>query len=197
MPTTKRSRSSWPRRTRSCICEPAAACRPLELGIADEAGQERVPAYEAPRNTHAKSEEFAPCELAATHATVNRVTAMPATYAPPPSARDQATAERWAAQYEKPGGVAEVSRDINAVEQSFSNDRSEVQALDRAERQQQRQSERQVEQQAGLEQKPAQPGGDPTVAAPAARPAAGAGEAGPAQEQKQEQEQGQEQEPAR
>ena len=83
--------------------------------------------YEAPRNTRTKSDEWAKAELAASYATMNRTTAIPATYVPPESASDPAIAEKWAKQLETPGGMAEVSRDITSVELAYKSDRTETQ----------------------------------------------------------------------
>ena len=85
-------------------------------GEVDEKAQARVAMYEAPRNTREKSDEWAKAELAASYATMNRTTAIPATYVPAESAANPAIAEKWAQQLETQGGMAEVSRDITSVE---------------------------------------------------------------------------------
>ena len=159
-----------------------------ERGDTNEPAQARVAAYEANRNTRKNSEEFQKAELAASYATVNRVTAIPATYVPPPTARNEAVAERWAAQMEKPGGMAEVSRDITSVEMAYRSDRVSTQREMRKERTEERnQEQQQTQQQTIAGHKPVQPGGDPEVGTPAARPAPGAG----AQPQTQERDQAQ------
>ena len=132
-----------------------------ERGEVNEPAQARVAAYEAPRPTRAKSEEFQKAELAASYATVNRVTAIPATYVAPVTATVPETCERWAQQLEKPGGMAEVSRDITSVEVSFKTDRDSTNREMRQERTQERNQAQQEEQQAAHAQKPVQPGGDP------------------------------------
>ncbi len=120
------------------------------------------------------------------YATVNRVTAIPATYVPAPTARNEAVAERWAAQMEKPGGMAEVSRDITSVEMAYRADRVSTQREMRKERTEERnQEQQQTQQQSIAGHKPVQPGGDPAVGTPAARPAPGA--AAPAQTQERDQ----------
>ena len=85
------------------------------------------------------SAEFSKADLAATYATINRVTAMPAVYVPPPQTQDPATQERWAQVLEAPGGMAEISQDITRAEMGFTNDRKETQSIASAERRQERQ----------------------------------------------------------
>ena len=90
----------------------------------------------------AKSEEFSKAELAATHAAVNRTTAMPAVYVPPASTESEDQREFWAQTLEARGGMAAVSRDITTVERGFSDDRSEVQRRDRQLAREKREQER-------------------------------------------------------
>ena len=146
-----------------------------EAGHTDQAAQDRVAAYKAPLKTREGSEEYGKAELAATYATLNRVTAIPAEYVPPPSTQDPATQERWAQTLETRGGMAEVSHDITSAERGFSNDRDETQRLARQVAREAREQERAVQRQGpvpgapegpeGPEQKPLQVGGDPTVGA--------------------------------
>ena len=143
--------------------------------------------YEAPRNTREKSDEWAKAELAASYATINRTTAIPATYVPPVSATNPDMAEKWAKQLETPGGMAEVSRDITSVELAYKADRTETQREMRQERTQQRNEQRQQETQQAHGHKPVQPGGDPGVETPAARPASGPAQSAPSQERDQAQ----------
>ena len=152
-----------------------AADRGVKQGVPNEAAQARVDAYEQPPAKRAASEEYSKAELAATYATVNRVTAMPATYDPPASTRDPVQTERWAAQMEKPGGMAEVSRDIVTVEKGFTDDRSAVQDAARKERAQERQQQTMTDRQDSARE-----------AAPVVRPAVP--REGPAQTQTQERE---------
>ena len=154
-------------------------------GEVDEKAQARVAMYEAPRNTREKSDEWAKAELAASYATMNRTTAIPATYVPPESAANPAIAEKWAQQLETQGGMAEVSRDITSVELAYKGDRTETQREMRQERTQQRNEQRQQETQEAHAHKPVQPGGDPGVETPAARPASGPAQ--PAQTQDRDQ----------
>ena len=162
------------------------ADRSAESGRTDEEAETRVAAYQTRHDSRANNEEYSRCELAATYATVNRVTAIPATYVPPASTGDEKQMERWAKTLEEPGGMAKVNRDINTVERSFSDDRDTY----RRERAQERRAERNQQRAEGspadAERKPVTPGGDPAVQTPAARPASDA-ETPAAQAREQEQ----------
>ena len=125
-----------------------AADRGMEQGVPNQAAEARVAAYQLSPSKRAGSEEYSKAELAATYATVNKVTSMPATYDPPPSTSDAVQTERWASQMEKPGGMSEVARDIVSVEKGFSDDRTAVQGEARKERAQERQAQTMADRQA-------------------------------------------------
>ena len=84
------------------------------------------PPTEAPVETRAGSEEFSKADLAATYATLNRTTAIPAVYVPPAQTQEPENVERWAKTMEAPGGMSKVSQDITDIEQGFSDDRKET-----------------------------------------------------------------------
>ena len=100
--------------------------RATEAGRVDQAAVDRVAAYEAPVETRAGSEEFSKADLAATYATLNRTTAIPAVYVPPAQTQEPENVERWAKTMEAPGGMSKVSQDITDIEQGFSDDRQET-----------------------------------------------------------------------
>ena len=100
--------------------------RATEAGRVDQAAVDRVAAYEAPVETRAGSEEFSKADLAATYATLNRTTAIPAVYVPPAQTQEPENVERWAKTMEAPGGMSKVSQDITDIEQGFSDDRKET-----------------------------------------------------------------------
>ena len=100
--------------------------RATEAGRVDQAAVDRVAAYEAPVETRAGSEEFSKADLAATYATLNRTTAIPAVYVPPAQTQEPENVERWAKTMEAPGGMSKVSQDITGIEQGFSDDRKET-----------------------------------------------------------------------
>jgi len=156
-----------------------------EHGDVDEPAQARVAMYEGRVNTRtANNEEWAKAELAATYATINKVTSMPATYVPPPSTQDEAYQGKWADRLESPGGMAEVSRDVTTVEQGFSDDRAQMRQLARAQACEDR-LQQQARDDAGVPgEGDLKPGGDPSVTPPQARPAAAPAE--PAQTQQQD-----------
>ena len=147
------------------------ADRGAAAGQPDEQAEARVAGYQTRTDRRANNEEYSRCEFAATYATVNRVTAIPATYVPLASTQDEKQIERWAKTLEAPGGMAEVNRDINTIERSFSDDRD----AHRRELGRERRAEREHQRAEGApsddERTPVSPGGDPTVQAPAARPA--------------------------
>ena len=118
------------------------AARATAAGHTDEAAAARVAAYKQSPAQCAKSEEFSKADLAATHAAVNRTTAMPAVYVPPASTESEDQREFWAQTLEARGGMAAVSRDITTVERGFSDDRSEVQRRDRQLAREKREQER-------------------------------------------------------
>ena len=118
------------------------AARATAAGHTDEAAAARVAAYKQSPAQCAKSEEFSKADLAATHAAVNRTTAMPAVYVPPASTESEDQSEFWAQTLEARGGMAAVSRDITTVERGFSDDRSEVQRRDRQLAREKREQER-------------------------------------------------------
>ena len=118
------------------------AARATAAGHTDEAAEARVAAYKQSPAQCAKSEEFSKADLAATHAAVNRTTAMPAVYVPPASTESEDQREFWAQTLEARGGMAAVSRDITTVERGFSDDRSEVQRRDRQLAREKREQER-------------------------------------------------------
>ena len=97
-----------------------------EEGRVDQPAQARVDMYEAPtvRRTAANT-QWAMAELAATYATVNKVTGIGAMYIPPAAAVDSAYAEKWAQKMEQPAGMLEVSRDIATIEQGYAADETE------------------------------------------------------------------------
>ena len=70
--------------------------RATDAGRVDQAADDRVAAYEAPVETRASSEEFSKADLAASYATLNRTTAIPAVYVPPAQTQDPENVERWA-----------------------------------------------------------------------------------------------------
>ena len=157
--------------------------RATAAGHTDEAAEARVAAYNLKPSERAKSDEFSKADLAATHAAVNRTTAMPAEYVSPASTQSAEQRAKWADMLEARGGMAAVSRDITTVERGFSDDRSELQRnlarARREEREKQRAAERGHGQTqagpAGPDDKPITPGGDPSVPAP---PSRGGGQAG-------------------
>lgn len=164
-----------------------------EAGQKDQAAEDRVAAYTAPLNTRAASEEYSKAELAATYATLNRVTAVPAVYVPPTSTQDPGTKERWAKTLETRGGMASVSHDISSAERGFVDDRDASTAIARQQSREARQQERAQQRQGpipgvtppeGPEPKPLQVGGDPAVGTPPAR--GGSAGAAAAQTQKQD-----------
>ena len=83
--------------------------------------------------------------------------------------------------------MAEVSRDITSVELAYKSDRTETQREMRKERTRQRNEQRQQETQEAHGHKPVQPGGDPAVETPAARPASAPAQPAPTQERDQAQ----------
>ena len=153
------------------------AGRASAAGHTDEAAEARVAAYQLPPAQRAKSDDFSRAELAATHAAVNRTTAMPAEYTPPASTQNAETREKWAQTLEARGGMSAVSRDVTTVERGFSDDRRELQRQMARERRQERENERAAERghgqpaqaQATPADKPITPGGDPSVPAPPSR----------------------------
>ena len=147
------------------------ADRAAESGIPDEQAEARVAAYHMRSDRRANNEEYSRCELAATYATVNRVTAIPATYVPPASTTDEKQVERWSQTLAQPGGMASVSRDINTIEASFSADRDTRRGDLARERRAERDQQRAEEHRSDVERKAVSPGGDPAVVLPAARPA--------------------------
>ncbi len=148
--------------------------RAAAAGRVDQEGVDRVSAYEAPVETRAGSEEFSKADLAATYATLNRTTAIPAVYVPPAQTQDPENVERWAKTMEAPGGMSKVSQDITDIEQGFANDRQETMRiardLAREALQQKRAEARQgpvpgVPTPAAPEPKPTRAGGDPQIGA--------------------------------
>ena len=149
-----------------------------EAGHTAQAAQDRVAAYKAPLKTREGSEEYGRAELAATYATLNRVTAMPAEYVPPPSTQDPDTQERWAKTLETLGGMAEVSHNITTAERGFKDDRDDTISIARQAAREAREQERAQQRQGpvpgapapeGPEPKPLQVGGDPAVGAAPSR----------------------------
>ena len=65
-----------------------------EAGHKDPAAEDGVPACKAPLKSRDASEEYGRAELAATYATLNRVTQIPAVYVPPPSTQDAETQDK-------------------------------------------------------------------------------------------------------
>ena len=135
---------------------------------------------------------------------LNKVTSIPATYVPPPSANDPAYATAWAEKIEAPGGMVDISRDIKTVEMTFDNDRSTLQRNDREARSKEREQQqaRESGEQPGAPGDAApgkgelQAGGDPGVAAPPSRPASAVQGQAQAQTQAQTQEPDRETTPA-
>ena len=151
------------------------AGRATKAGHTDEVAEARVAMYKEPPAQRAKSPEFSNAELAATHAAVNRTTAMPAEYTPPASAQNEKTREQWAQTLEARGGMSAVSRDVTTVERGFSADRDEGQRGRARERRAEREKERLAERGQGVQahagpaDKPITPGGDPSVRNPPSR----------------------------
>ena len=73
-------------------------------------------------------------KLAASYATVNRTTAIPAVYVPPSAAMDPENRERWAKTLETRGGMGEIHQDIKGCERSFEADRENTRAAAQRER---------------------------------------------------------------
>ena len=167
--------------------------RATEAGRVDQAAVDRVAAYEAPVETRAGSEEFSKADLAATYATLNRTTAIPAVYVPPAQTQEPENVERWAKTMEAPGGMSKVSQDITDIEQGFSDDRQETlriaRDLAREATQQKRAEARQgpvpgvpvAAAPATPEPKPTRVGGDPELGAAPQRGGAGGAAATKAQ----------------
>ena len=167
--------------------------RATEAGRVDQAAVDRVAAYEAPVETRAGSEEFSKADLAATYATLNRTTAIPAVYVPPAQTQEPENVERWAKTMEAPGGMSKVSQDITDIEQGFSDDRQETLRIARdvaREAAQQKQAEARQGPVPGVpvaaapetpEPKPTRVGGDPELGAAPQRGGAGGAAATKAQ----------------
>ena len=178
--------------------------RAKEAGQQDQTAESRVAAYKAPLNTRDASDDYSKLELAASYATLNRVTAIPGVYVPPPSTQDSAQKEKWAKTLEAPGGMAEVHHTITAAERSFGNDRKQTQQISRAHAREERDQARAEERQSGIAgpdqpsaertvapgadppPKAIQPGGDPAVGAAPPRAGSGAAAAPKTQERKAE-----------
>ena len=168
----------------------------------DEEAQVRVDAYSLPFDERENNPEYSRCELAATYAAMDRVTGMPASYVPPASTRAETHTQNWASTLENLDGVKALSRDLHIIEGSLNDDRElrardfaparravrdmvpavapprerpdrdpdrrDVGPESRADRDQQSPAV----QPGQVARKPVSPGGDSTVALPAARPVA-------------------------
>ena len=148
--------------------------RATDAGRVDQAAADRVAAYEAPVETRASSEEFSKADLAASYATLNRTTAIPAVYVPPAQTQDPENVERWAQTMEAPGGMSKVSQDVTAIEQGYAGDRRETTKNAREQTREANQQARAEERQGPVpgvgtpavpEPKPTRVGGDPQVGA--------------------------------
>ena len=164
--------------------------RGTEAGRVDQEAVDRVAAYEAPVETRASSEEYSKADLAATYATLNRTTAIPAVYVPPAQTQDPENVERWAKTMEAPGGMSKVSQDITDIEQGFMADRKETQRIARDLAREAGQLKRAEARQgpipggptpAAPEPKPTRVGGDPELGAAPQRGGAGGAAATKAQ----------------
>ena len=81
-------------------------------GAPDKAAEDRVAAYKLSPSKQAKSPAYAEAELVASYAALHETTGLGLEYNPAPSVTNAEMQERWADKLQRPGGYADVNRQV-------------------------------------------------------------------------------------